>query len=426
MANRTALDGDIGQDDVVGSGYGWWIGWNINSANCGHVVVASGVDRTAVLDGFTIENGATGPHGTPATSHLMGASGMFNTGSDPTVRNCTFLHNESAFADGAGMYNHDSSPLISNCSFLENYAHLGDGGGMVNHGASSPTIEDCRFDLNVVVVAGSGGAGGGIAHQASLPLEVRRCTFDRNLAKPFWSAGDTAYGGGLYAQTFGPMVTAIDCVFTRNQATIGGGLATWGPATVINCLFEDNLALPQPNDPYPELGGFGGGLASMASNGTLTVVNSTIAHNRGKKHVGMDTVNPLANSTIENTIIWGNVATHPEVIGYWPEQLGGSFDASYSDIQRIFLPPAPGEDPIDPQDLPGCISLDPLFAAAFPGGDHHLLPGSPCIDAGDNLAALALGIELDLDGNPRFLDDPATPDTGNGTAPIVDMGAYEL
>ena len=32
----------------------------------------------------------------------------------------------------------------------------------------------------------------------------------------------------------------------------------------------------------------------------------------------------------------------------------------------------------------------------------------------------------DLDGQPRFVDDPnAKPDTGNGTPPVVDMGAYE-
>ena len=34
-------------------------------------------------------------------------------------------------------------------------------------------------------------------------------------------------------------------------------------------------------------------------------------------------------------------------------------------------------------------------------------------------------ITTDLDGNPRFLDIPETPDTGNGDTPIVDMGAYE-
>ncbi|MGD8451992.1 MAG: hypothetical protein PVJ57_09260 [Phycisphaerae bacterium] len=34
-------------------------------------------------------------------------------------------------------------------------------------------------------------------------------------------------------------------------------------------------------------------------------------------------------------------------------------------------------------------------------------------------------LPIDLDGNARFCDDPGTPDTGYGGAPIIDMGAYE-
>ena len=61
----------------------------------------------------------------------------------------------------------------------------------------------------------------------------------------------------------------------------------------------------------------------------------------------------------------------------------------------------------------------------------------PCIDAGDNTAVppdtadldgdgnTTEPIPLDLDGNLRFVDCPDIPDTGNGTPPIVDMGAYE-
>jgi hypothetical protein len=66
-----------------------------------------------------------------------------------------------------------------------------------------------------------------------------------------------------------------------------------------------------------------------------------------------------------------------------------------------------------------------------------LLPGSACIDAGDNTAVppdtldldsdgdTAEPIPIDLAGNQRFVDHADVPDTGNGTAPIVDMGAYE-
>jgi hypothetical protein len=33
---------------------------------------------------------------------------------------------------------------------------------------------------------------------------------------------------------------------------------------------------------------------------------------------------------------------------------------------------------------------------------------------------------FDLNGFPRFIDDLCTGDSGNGTPPIVDMGAYEF
>lgn len=33
---------------------------------------------------------------------------------------------------------------------------------------------------------------------------------------------------------------------------------------------------------------------------------------------------------------------------------------------------------------------------------------------------------MDIDGHPRFVDDPNTIDTGQGQAPVVDMGAYEF
>jgi autotransporter-associated beta strand protein len=39
--------------------------------------------------------------------------------------------------------------------------------------------------------------------------------------------------------------------------------------------------------------------------------------------------------------------------------------------------------------------------------------------------AVPTGTVSDLAGNPRFADVPAVADTGAGTAPIVDMGAYE-
>ena len=73
--------------------------------------------------------------------------------------------------------------------------------------------------------------------------------------------------------------------------------------------------------------------------------------------------------------------------------------------------------------------------------DFRLLPGSPCIDAGDN-AGVPLdradvdgdgdvdeATPLDFAGSERFIDDPDAPDTGvpgAGHSNIVDIGAHEV
>ena len=75
----------------------------------------------------------------------------------------------------------------------------------------------------------------------------------------------------------------------------------------------------------------------------------------------------------------------------------------------------------------GHVHADPMHALVnlrYGEYDFSLSPGSPLIDAGDN-AAVPESVDTDLAGDARFVDDPATPDTGSGTAPIVDIGAYE-
>ncbi|MCP3904080.1 MAG: hypothetical protein GY715_10640 [Planctomycetes bacterium] len=88
----------------------------------------------------------------------------------------------------------------------------------------------------------------------------------------------------------------------------------------------------------------------------------------------------------------------------WTGQLGG--------IGNI------GDDPqftdsLGPDGVPGTVD-----------DDRRPRPGSPCNDAGAN-AAVPVGLAVDLDGRARLLDDPASPDVGAGTPPIVAMGAYE-
>jgi hypothetical protein len=94
---------------------------------------------------------------------------------------------------------------------------------------------------------------------------------------------------------------------------------------------------------------------------------------------------------------------------------------AFSDIQGCggssAWNPACGEDG------GGNIDADPRFIDAE-HGNLRLGSNSPAIDAGDN-SAVPVGILTDLDGNPRFVDISDIIDTGSGTPPIIDMGAYE-
>jgi hypothetical protein len=81
----------------------------------------------------------------------------------------------------------------------------------------------------------------------------------------------------------------------------------------------------------------------------------------------------------------------------------------------------------------GNIDADPLFIDP----DLRLSAGSPAIDAGTNWGVSPDTADvdddrdvreltpLDLDGNTRFAENPATSDTGCGIPVVVDMGAYE-
>jgi hypothetical protein len=81
----------------------------------------------------------------------------------------------------------------------------------------------------------------------------------------------------------------------------------------------------------------------------------------------------------------------------------------------------------------GNFSADPSFVNPLgPDGiagtgdeDMRIATGSPCIDAGNN-NALPAGLLVDLAAAPRRVDDPSTVDTGLGTPPLVDIGAYEF
>ncbi len=412
----TILDGDLEGDDVVGSGPFWYLGWDIGTPNATHVVRCGAVDATAVLDGFTIRNG----YAAAAGSTAGWGGGIFSEGGSPTIRNCTVTHCMAAFGNGGAMAFIDGAPRIEHCTVLENYCHLGRGAGIFLTGTCAATVRDTTFTYGYVKST-NGAEGGGLSSWSTSPVLVERCAFFQNTVRAFYVMGDQlARGGGI--STFDDGMTVDSCTFIGNYAHAGGGLYTWGNTTIVNSLFHENQVESYATSTYTSDGGYGAAICSTSAQtgDTTEIVNCTITSNHatdggavttGWNHAGL----------LENTIVWGNTTTSPDIPPV-KANVEGTNTIRYSCVEAL-LAPIPGEDPPDPADFPGSIDADPLFVD-LAGGDLHLSAGSPCVDAGEN-AAVPAGLSTDLEGQPRFQDDPAAPDVGAGTAPLVDMGALE-
>jgi hypothetical protein len=294
---------------------------------------------------------------------------MFSYGGEPVVTGSTFAGN-AALYDGGAIYNYFSDPTVTDCAFTGNTADAG-GGGILNTNNES-TITDCTFTGNLAAW------GGAICNDSCLTV-VEQCTFTENSADS---------GGGL-ANSDGGAPTIVRCTFIGNTALDDGGgmINDDSSPTVVNCLFRGNTA------------GTGGGMFNRDYD--PTVINCTFWNNSADAGGGM--ANDYADPTVTNCILWGN--TPGEILNE-----PGSPIVTYCNVQDGYQ----GE---------GNINTDPVFVDGG-GGDLRLQIGSPCIDAG-NSDAVPPDITVDLDGNPRFIDDPNTPDTGIGN-PCVDMGAFEF
>ena len=461
----TVLSGDIDQNDATDP-YGVVTTTTaINGNNAYHVVSSSsGVTETAVIDGFTITagqaNGASpdhrgggmfNDHSSPTLTNITfsgntaseAGGGMGNDYSSPTLTNVTFSGN-TANSYGGGMYNTNSSPTLTNVSFSGNQAMWG--GGMYNT-HSSPTLTNVTFSGNT---AGIG--GGGMGNDYSSPT-LMNVTFSGNTAPSYGGGmyngwynnptltdvtfnGNTTgqLGGGMFNQWSSPTLT--DVTFNGNQAgELGGGMFNWWGSnpTLTNVTFSGNTATNYGGGMYnqsyssPTLTNvtFSGNTANSYGGGMYsyyycnpTLANVTFSSNSADYGGGIYNTDD-SNPTLVNTILWGNTALSG---GNQVYNISGSTPViSYSDIQGSGGSGA-GWDGALGTDGGGNIDADPLFVSA--PANLRLQVTSPAIDAGNN-AAVPSGVTADLDGNPRFVDIPAVPDTGNGTPPIVDMGAYE-
>ncbi|MHC4479010.1 MAG: right-handed parallel beta-helix repeat-containing protein [Planctomycetota bacterium] len=295
--------------------------------NSRHVVIGSGTDATAILDGFTI----TGGHGGSSSG-----AGMCNETGSATLIDCLFTRN--AADEGGGMFNEDgSNPTLIRCTFSQN-ALTDDfgGGGMCNRWNSNPTLYDCTFSQNCGTVGGS--EGGGMENYRSSPTLIN-CVFISNMVN-----GD---GGGMRNYR-GSNPTVINCIFSGNVADDdGGGMFNRGSSpALINCTFGANSARA------------GGGIYNRDHRGTpsLPIITNCILWDDTPDEIYVASGTPeVSYCDVQGG--WpgeGNIDTDPCFVepGHWDSN-GLWFDGDYH-----LLPSSPCIDTGDPNYVPGPNETD--------------------------------------------------------------------
>lgn len=280
--------------------------------------------------------------------------------------------NSSNFNDrrstGGGIYIETSRAQIVGCTITGNSGYYT--GGVHLAGTGSPSLTGCRIDGNNV----TNGFGGGIRFYFTSGATLTRCTF----------TGNTGSVSVLAAE--GSSFRVNDCDIVQNTATFAPLYFYNNPGVQVtmvftNTLFRDNTG-PTASAVYTQ-------------QSSPQFINCTFTRNTGSAALRSDGT-PTAMLT--NCILWGDSS-----------EVSGSPSITYSDVQGGFSGA-------------GNINADPLFLNAI-GGNLRLGSNSPAIDAGSNIAATS--IATDYEGKPRKLDAPRA-DTGVGTPPLVDMGAYEF
>jgi predicted outer membrane repeat protein len=346
------------------------------------LTIQQGESSASSIEGFTIRNGETQSFG----------GGIRVSSADTNVRDCIFMGCVASHGGGLDMSN--SHGEVSGCVFVGNSATTV-GGGM-SCGGGAARVHDCLFQCNTAPT------GGGFYLSNGYPFAkvVSRCRFFGNHATT--SGGAIAIADDL---PHNPIVPRFD-----------------------HCLIADNSA---PT-----------GAAVRCTGTTSAFLDSTLVDNSASSTSAIY-CQANADLTLRNTIVWHN--TSPDGRTATIANSNGKLTVGYCDFDggqgAVFV--TPGANLVWQA---GNIAANPRFADAdgpdndpstWQDNDYHLSSASPCIDAGDNTAVPSDFFDvdldgdvleptpLDLDGGPRFLDVATVPNTGNGTAPIVDIGTYE-
>lgn len=259
------------------------------------------------------------------------------------------------------------------------------GGGLLVVGSGAPMVRNCVFRGNRCSF------GGGAAYVYTAGGTFADCRFENNVGG--------SYGGAFDMNNV--VATFERCAFVGNAAARAGACESYGSSQTkyTNCIFSGNSAT----------GTGGGGALWIGVSSAVTIRNSTFVANSATSLAG-GIINTSGTSTVSNSILWANTGPGGTTSANQLANSGGSTVVSYSIVQGGFA---------GTSNLSGA----PAFVDEA-ARDFRLQPGSPAIDSGSN-ASVPPGTTLDVARAPRFVDDPATADSGAGKAPVVDRGAFE-
>lgn len=283
------------------------------------------------------------------------------------------------------------------------------------------TVIDCSFSGCQALDATDIG-GGGLAVSASTASAESRV-----LRSTFVQCSSASQGGG--AAFLGDADFALSHIGVIDCNAVEGGGFHFTPSANRSLLLQQ-CRVTQCNADL----GAGVGIASAYDQ--LRVLSCTFAGNTattegGGFYIVTDPSPPSPPlSHLRNTILWDNQAPTGAQLSLREQ---GSLEVSHCDVQGG----APAVHLARGHLLhwgTGNLDADPLFQSLHLGLDI----GSPCIDAGSNVllpvdrhdvdgdGVLAEPLPIDSAWQPRQVDDPGSADTGQGSAPVVDIGAMEF
>jgi Abnormal spindle-like microcephaly-assoc'd, ASPM-SPD-2-Hydin/Right handed beta helix region len=334
------------------------------------VTFNSAETSNAVLNGFTIRNGATG-NGTPQND----GGGIYIYSASPTITN-NIIQNNTACGDGAGIAVEFASPLIQGNTIQNNMdsgCSGGNGGGIAIGGAASAQIIG-----NLIMNNGRGsGNGGGISLFAAGTPTIRNNVITGNTATGLSPA---AQGGGIYIVNQSDALIVQNLIY-NNNAGQSNGIYFLVPSGDRGPILVNNTVIGGPG------GSQGSAIYADGFDNQVQLFNNLL--------IGLSGQNAINCS--------GTYSQQPPVFSN-----NDAFSSGGTGLAGTCAAES-GQN--------GNISADPQFVNTA-GGDYHLQTGSPGIDAGINSAANLP--QSDYAGNPRILDG------NNDCVSTVDMGIYEL